>query len=478
MPVNPNSPNTGLLYNGSGSRKFSNLLSSPNKDVIVEYGLSNGILQYRVRKEGSTQQFSTINQVINSLSGSESDKNKLRTLLVSEANKKLNIIESSNPRPNTTNNQTPPTTPQTTSGTAPAATPTTPTTSAGEEKQDAVKKQTITIGNLLEKIDLSYPKDLQTKNQTYVEFKSYDFKVLQSTQDVYGIVGPISANIFEFLNKAGNAQLNADVKPYPSDSIKLYVPPSINVSYGANWGVGELGPALGYMTGETGVGGAVKDLAGATLISGFEGIKTKLTGILGNIQSASIDADQLFGLTTGLVANRNEFSTFSNMSMRSFNYSFLMVARNKEESDSINKIINCFKTGMHPFGGTTKVELSEKNKTIASPRTPILKYPKIWTIEYKIKSSSNRFLPRTKYCALVNVQLNYTPNSVFNTLIDDSIPAIQIDLAFQELTTLTGNEIVDGEGLNFEKGDSSTFNGTGLEINGLNAYLPKAGGTF
>lgn len=294
---------------------------------------------------------------------------------------------------------------------------------------------------------LSYPSDLSSQ-QTYIQFTSYDYSTVSRT----------TTDIFNVANNAFVKALSGEavkVKAFSSDIINLYVPPGITVRYGADWGTGSLGATgASYLRGGQGIQG-VLDTAGNLVTSAIQtGTQLgadQLASALSSVPNFSATGQQLIGLTTGLIFNSNEFSTFSKIPMRDFTYSFLMVARSKPESVTINQIINCFKLGMMPFSKTgIQNDITGSTGTAQNQARPaILKYPKLWLIKYKVgDNTDNPYLPISKFCALTNLSVNYTPNSVFTTLTDNSIPAIQIDLSFKELTPLVGDEILSPGTLN------------------------------
>jgi hypothetical protein len=360
--------------------------------------------------------------------------------------------------PNPTNNPQP-------AGT----TPTTPNSNNSDKKYGNILPNTIT--DRLSSTSLSYPKNLGT-TQTYLQFKSFDYSTIQQSPGVYGvgsgIVGDISKQLIT------SASQSVEKQTYNTDTINLYAPPGINISYGANWGSASLG-----LLGNTKLAGSdIQSALTTAMTAASQGLiqigADKLSEIMGKIPNFNATGEQIIGLTTGLLYNKNEFSTFSNMNFRTFSYSFLFVARNQEETREINKIINVFKIGMHPAGtnagiaaGTISYESGGSASFKAVAQNPVLKYPKLWTIRYKLNENDNQYIPKTKFCALIDLKLNYTPSSLFTTLTDGEIPAIQMDLAFRELTPLTADEI-----------QNSNLVNTGVFKGNLNSDYSQNGAIF
>ena len=331
-----------------------------------------------------------------------------------------------------------------------------PTTSAptGNQRTSTQGTSTVTIKDPLVGEKLRYPKDLNTTSsgkQTYLKIKSYDFSQVQNTKEIYGVAKGIGAFLGDLVT---NVTGSGPTQVYPNDEILLYVPPNINVSYGANWGEASLGAIPTSSANKEGLEKLINDFAQGAGTAFSQSSLDAAAAKLQNVPGFGATGTDLLGLATGLIFNKNEFSTFNNMQLRSFTYSFLFVARSKLEKEEINKIINVFKIGMHPFStslgsGDIKDRNSENTAKLDQvPRPPVLKYPKLWTIEYCIGDSNNKFIPRTKFCSITNLSLNYTPNSVFTTLSDGQVPAIQMDISFKELTPLTGDQIENSDILN------------------------------
>ena len=151
--------------------------------------------------------------------------------------------------------------------------------------------------------------------------------------------------------------------------------------------------------------------------------------------NSDINLKNVVGLA-GLAPNENAIQMFERMGMREFEFTFELAARNAQESAKITTIIEWFKRGMHP---TTK---NGRGSSV------LLSFPDVWVIEPKFipvsrntnepkKAIQHPMMPKTKLCALQNVQVNTTPLSQFQTVFDGNIPLIQLTLKFKETTALT-----------------------------------------
>ena len=118
------------------------------------------------------------------------------------------------------------------------------------------------------------------------------------------------------------------------------------------------------------------------------------------------------------------------MNVREFGFDYLLVARNGNEEEDIKQIIKFFKLGMHPG-----------SRRSGSNNSLFLEYPFIYRIVQSGKKDISQFLPNTKYCALTNVAVNYTPDNVLSLTTNNFVQAVRLTLTFSELTTLTRQDI-------------------------------------
>ena len=144
--------------------------------------------------------------------------------------------------------------------------------------------------------------------------------------------------------------------------------------------------------------------------------------IAGFALGTDLDADTYLARSGGQVLNPNAEMLFQGPVIRDFSFSFLMIARSKDEGDMIRKIIRFLKLGMAPkFKSTT-----------------FLKNPDIFTLQYKsgksesdVLNTVNRFNPGG--LALTTMAVDYAPNGYWSAYRDSQPVAIKMDLSFTEL---------------------------------------------
>jgi len=333
---------------------------------------------------------------------------------------------------------------------------------------------------------LVYPRSVEGTG-AYLQFRAYDYSKAQAegwSKDVRDGFTDTSRSKTVFAEsfdsedagkQAGQTLFDSFTKPgvtapsgssSPSDnsavgSVHLYLPSKIEYSYGADWKKMQLG-GLGSVLNEglLPIGSAAA--VGVGSFANFLTNQVTKNEIFQSIPKVSgIDADGLLGAAFGVVFNDNTLQTFDKMSTRTFNYDYILVARNTTEEADIKKIIRFFKVAMHP-------ESKSNNKS----NSLFLGYPYIFRIipsGYKatIKTSSDNaqrntwdltrqkisdFIPNTKYCGLTRFNVDYTPDNVVALLRGSSfVQAVRISMSFAELTTLTRQDIENFEDAYNEK---------------------------
>lgn len=312
----------------------------------------------------------------------------------------------------------------------------------------------------MSKLIASYP---NTNEQTglYLSFTAFDYNKasaigqsnirdalgqfggdVRGTADFFNNFGSNIQNLFT--NVDGNTPSQSINEPARSNptansgvgSVYLYLPPKLEYKYGAEWQKVSFGALGNVFTGTTFDIGAVAQSSAATAANFFA---EKVKGALSNVPKVqNIDLDNFIGAAFGVVYNDNTLQTFDKMSTRQFQFDYLMVARNQKEELSIRRIIKFFKECMHP-----KAKDTSRNNSL------FLDYPYIFRIQPSgsLKSEGNvlSFLPKTRYCGLVGLNVDYTPDNVIALTPGQFVQAVRISLSFNELVPLTRQDINDFE---------------------------------
>lgn len=151
--------------------------------------------------------------------------------------------------------------------------------------------------------------------------------------------------------------------------------------------------------------------------------KNNITAALAaKFAGAAVGANENFlSRTTGAILNNNVELLFQGPALRSFSFTFLMSAREKDETEMIRKIIRFFKQGM---------SVKRTNGNL------FLKAPNVFTIQYYHKNNPHKYINKIKTCALQNCSVNYTPDGNYATYEDGSMTQYSLTLTFGEIDPL------------------------------------------
>ena len=157
--------------------------------------------------------------------------------------------------------------------------------------------------------------------------------------------------------------------------------------------------------------------------------------------NSKLDPTNLAGLA-GLAPTENSIQFFQRMQGREISFRFELAARNEKESKKIISIIEWFKRGMHP--GSKQGRGSAVLLTFPDVFTLVPKFVKCGTNGLPLgEPIQHPMMPKTKICALTNLQINTTPFGQLQTVFDGTVPLVTMELTFKETTKLTR---VDMEG--------------------------------
>lgn len=294
-----------------------------------------------------------------------------------------------------------------------------PKSQGGGKPDNSAKKGTRNkFGNL------KYPLTIGSTNMDVIKFSMLEFSPKK------------------FAKKGGFGALGDRAKDRNAiGTVVLPIPGAITDQNVAEWGDGRLNPlqaaglqvasdalTSGLAAGASSASAQIKNL-GETAGQA----KTTLAGIIA-AGSVGISADEVLARTQGAVVNPNLELLFKGPSLRPFNFSFQMGARNEQESLEIMRILRFFKQGGSP------------QRTSAQY---LVKAPHTFQIEYLHRGEDgdqNKFLNKIKECALLSVGVNYTPNNNYATFKNGAPVAVELSLAFKELDPVFNDEYGPGDG--------------------------------
>ena len=213
-------------------------------------------------------------------------------------------------------------------------------------------------------------------------------------------------------------------------AIALYMPPSVQVSYGASYADTEISVRAG---------------AGAGIIQAFkegadtmQSVTTALDEIdvglkvaaLGLIDVAAPGAKALAQIETGRAITPKMELMFSGLGRREFSYEFTFIPKSPQEADVVKRIVYQFKYHM----ASDFLEGSGQRE---------MEIPSTFDIQYQYLGKENESLNRISTCVLESVNVAYGGDR-FQTYAEGVPQQTKLSLKFKEMEIITKSRIAEG----------------------------------
>ena len=215
-------------------------------------------------------------------------------------------------------------------------------------------------------------------------------------------------------------------------AITLYMPPSVSVSYTANYTDTEIGAAAaaGAQAFQDIVGGkSVGDTVNKSLKSlGPEvgdGMIRKALGAIDMIPGLE-GAMETVEMQRGFIKTPRMELAFKGIPKRNFQYDFKMIPKSAAEAEEIQKIIKGFKLNMLP--------------EMVSGTANRLTMPNTFDISYMYNGAENQYLHKISTCVLESMSVVYGGDryKTFEATGNGAPPVeVQITLGFKEMDLIT-----------------------------------------
>ena len=220
-------------------------------------------------------------------------------------------------------------------------------------------------------------------------------------------------------------------------AISMYMPPTVKTSYKSNYTDTSI---AGFASNAI---GAIKELNKSGEVTSPE-VKEKLTAAV-TMAAESVVREGARELGGGIIeqlemqrgeiiSDRMELA-FKGIDKRTFDYTFKMMPRSKEEADEIAEIIYAFKFHMLP-------ELGDGDKTGRN-----LKVPSTFDIQYMYVNQENNYLHKISTCYLSSMDVSYGGSKyvTYDGNADGAPPVeTEITLQFQEIELITRERVEEG----------------------------------
>jgi hypothetical protein len=224
----------------------------------------------------------------------------------------------------------------------------------------------------------------------------------------------------------------------PQGHVTLYHPPGVSFSDGAGYGTMDMGPIGNKLMeaiqdpSKSGVeiareaNSQINGKGSDADLRSMMSLKIAKDSGLGNLVPGVENLSDMYGMSKGVATNPNTVVAFQNMTIRSFNFSFSLVAEDPSESQEIRKIQEFFRSEMYPEQGAGSY---------------LLTYPSTFSIKFYTQDGrENPYYPRIYECNLTNLQTNFNDNAHMH--FDGGAPiSVNISLTFQETKVLTKSDI-------------------------------------
>ena len=214
-------------------------------------------------------------------------------------------------------------------------------------------------------------------------------------------------------------------------TIALYMPPSVQVSYGAEYNDSELGvlSSIGAR-----VFREIKENTVAhrdNIVRNLGELGVGLTrGAISALDLAASGAKAMVQIETGRAITPKMELMFNGIGRREFSYEFTFIPKSRDEAEVIKKIVNQF-----------KFHMSADYAELTGHR--LMKLPSTFEIEYQYLGHRNNFLNRISTCALQSADVSYGGDR-FQAHKDGVPQQTKLNLKFKELEIITRKLTADG----------------------------------
>ena len=317
---------------------------------------------------------------------------------------------------------------------------------------------------------LKYPRDLSPNSQTdYIRFQFFKY------QPPFQRGGQGADGKGAGYYQGGEGNIGEKLGP----NILLYMPQDVTTSMATTGGgkeitnaaAGALTAVGSVLTGRgdrlaQGVGDAFKSLGALPTTAGAQLVRQglKQTGMQSNLEM-----NDILGGVSGVILNPNMEMLFGGPQVRNIGFRFKMAARSEPEAKDMIRICRTFQYHAHSkFGGgsiateallgglvnvgiaaagpenapTTEESVAiEKSLGEMTEVNNFISVPDLCLFKYMTGEKENQFINQYKACALTNVDVNFTPDGSYSTLIGGYPSAVELSLTLVETKIIYQSEI-------------------------------------
>ena len=239
------------------------------------------------------------------------------------------------------------------------------------------------------------------------------------------------------------------------DTVLLPVPDDIQYKDGPKWEGKDIG-ILGRFAPEV-----AQQIGGGDSAAITDSIQTfarvgKVGLIKSMISKLGADPNAVTQNINGKIANPYTEQVFGGVGLRDFSFRWKLVPRNKGEQRSIERIIRYLRRAALPDTSDTFGEGDNSFISTlggegfgAGATDRWLTVPKLFNLRFKQAGNGGEItsIPKIKKCICNSVEVNYTPDNVWATHLDDNQPApvaVELNISFGETEIIKSSDIAVG----------------------------------
>ena len=219
--------------------------------------------------------------------------------------------------------------------------------------------------------------------------------------------------------------------------IALYMPPAVQVSYGANYGETEIGVMAESINAGIqafmNTGGSMGDRIATGIGTGAGGL---ISGGINKVKSMlPAGGEAIMAINSGSIITPRMELMFEGIQRRTFSFNFTFIPKSEPEAEKVEQIVKLFKKhmssnyGSNGMGGVDGVREME--------------IPDFFNIEYMYRGGRNTHLNRIKQCVLTKADIDYGADR-WHAFENGQPQTTKLALSFSELEIITKDYIEQG----------------------------------
>ena len=217
--------------------------------------------------------------------------------------------------------------------------------------------------------------------------------------------------------------------------IALYMPPSVQVNYNANYGDADIG--IMAETGNAAIQAFMGPGAGPSMTEvGIGALKAAGSGIFNKLKAAApAGTAAVFAINTGSIITPRMELMFEGIKRRDFSFSFMFLPKSEREAEIVEQIVHKFKYHMASnYGGLGMGGVDGVRE---------MEIPDFFQIVYKYQGKVNSHLNKIKKCVLTSAGVEYGSDQ-YKSYAGGRPQTTKLNLSFSELEIITKDYIEQG----------------------------------